>query len=51
MIQLENPGEMPPPGENEEPPVFDSWRNIYLFVLGVHALIIILFYLLTHAYA
>lgn len=50
MIQQENHGEMPPPGENEEPPVLGSWRNIYIFVLSLHAVIILFFYLFSHAY-
>lgn len=35
----------------DAPPVLGSWRNIYLFVLGVAALLIALFWALTRAYA
>ena len=32
-------------------PILGSWRNLYAFVLASHALIIILFYLFSRAYA
>ncbi|MCB0629338.1 MAG: hypothetical protein R2824_27745 [Saprospiraceae bacterium] len=33
------------------PPVLSSWNQIYAVVLILHAIIILLFYLFTHAYA
>jgi hypothetical protein len=47
------PGGPPPrrPELNDAPPLLGSWRNIYLFVLGVLALLIALFWALTRAYA
>lgn len=35
----------------DQPPVFGSWRNIYLFVLLLHLFIIFLFYCFGEAYA
>ncbi|WP_173021441.1 hypothetical protein [Lewinella sp. W8] len=40
----------PEPGL-DGPPVLGSWKNVYLFVLVLHAVIIILFYLFSQAYA
>ena len=34
-----------------QPPVFSSWGGFYAFVLILHTVILILFYLLTRAYA
>ena len=40
------------PSEQESgPPIFKSWNQMYAFVLILHAFIILLFYLFTHAYA
>lgn len=36
---------------DERPPILSSWNQIYAIVLLIHALIILLFYLFTHAYA
>jgi hypothetical protein len=38
-----------PPGDDPEapPPVLGSWRNVYLLILSVLALLIALFYALT----
>lgn len=36
---------------DEQPPVLSSWNQIYAFVLILHAVIILMFYLFTHAYA
>jgi len=33
--------------QEEHPPIFKSWRNIYLIVLGNLAFLIIIFYLIT----
>ena len=44
----------PPPHRPElddAPPVLGSWRNIYLFVLGTLAVLVVLFWALTRAYA
>ncbi|WP_225411808.1 hypothetical protein [Stigmatella hybrida] len=47
------PAGAPPqrPELDDAPPLLGSWRNIYLFVLGVLALLIALFWALTRAYA
>lgn len=38
--------------ENDEtPPAFQKWNQVYAFVLILHAFIIALFYFFTHAYA
>ncbi len=36
---------------DETPPILGSWRNIYLFVLALHVLLILFFYLFSNAYA
>ncbi len=36
---------------DETPPVLGSWRNLYAFVLVLHVLLIVLFYLFSQAYA
>lgn len=36
---------------DERPPILSSWNQIYAIVLILHAPIILLFYLFTHAYA
>lgn len=36
---------------DETPPFFKNWNQIYAFVLILHAFIIAMFYLFTHAYA
>jgi hypothetical protein len=41
----------PLPDQEPPPPILGSWRNMYIFVLVLHAVIIFLFYLFTHAYA
>lgn len=37
--------------EDDRPPVFRTWNQVYAFVLVLHAIIIMLFYLFTQAYA
>ncbi len=37
--------------EDERPPVFRTWNQVYAFVLILHAVIIALFYLFTRAYS
>jgi len=37
--------------EQEPPPVLGSWRNLYALVLGVLLLQIVLYWLVTRAYA
>jgi hypothetical protein len=39
------------PELEDAPPILGSWRNIYLFVLGILALLVALFWALTRAYA
>ncbi|MEM9836961.1 MAG: hypothetical protein AAF828_10685 [Bacteroidota bacterium] len=51
MIQLENEPEPSSFEQEDPPPVLGSWRNIYGFVLALHAVIIFLFYLFSQAYA
>lgn len=44
--------DLPPPDNGpDESPILGSWRNMYIFVLVLHALIILLFYLFTRAYS
>lgn len=44
---------LPPhrPELDDAPPVLGSWRNIYLFVVGTLAVLVVLFWALTRAYA
>lgn len=37
--------------EHEKPPIFQSWRQFYIFVLSLHAFIIILFYIFKIVYS
>ena len=37
--------------EEDKPPIFRSWNQLYAFVLVMHAIIILLFYLFTHHYS
>jgi len=37
--------------EEDAPPVFKNWNQLYAFVLILHAIIITLFYLFTKAYS
>ena len=49
-----SPSTPPPPHRPEmddAPPVLGSWRNIYLFVLGTLAVLVIAFWALTRAHA
>lgn len=46
MSQQNDP--LPP---KEPPPILGSWRNMYIFVLVLHVLLIVLFYLFSNAYA
>lgn len=36
--------------EIDDPPILGNWRNMYLFVLVLHVLLIIVFYLISRAY-
>lgn len=36
--------------EDNTPPVLGSWRNVYIFVLGFQAVVIILFALMMYYY-
>ncbi len=36
---------------DEKPPIFNTWNQMYAFVLILHAVIILLFYLFTNAYS
>ncbi|HMN90532.1 MAG TPA: hypothetical protein PKD70_10855 [Saprospiraceae bacterium] len=35
----------------EKPPIFRTWNHFYAFVLALHAVIILLFYVFKMAYA
>ena len=35
----------------DAPPVLGRWRNVYAFVLVLHVVLIVLFYLFSRAYA
>ncbi|MFD1756642.1 hypothetical protein ACFSC6_15640 [Rufibacter sediminis] len=37
-------------GDIDPPPFFKSWTSMYWLVLGVLAVLILLFYLITEAY-
>lgn len=37
--------------EDDPPPILGSWSRLYMFVLILHALIILLFYIFTRAYS
>lgn len=37
--------------DSEPPPILRSWRNVYIFVLGWLALLIVVFYLFTRYFA
>jgi uncharacterized integral membrane protein len=47
----QNDQEIDPEPGLKGPPVLGSWKNVYWFVLVLHAIIIILFYLFSQAYA
>ena len=36
--------------EIDDPPILGSWRNMYLFVLILHLMLLIAFYLFSRAY-
>ena len=36
---------------NERPPIFRTWSQMYVFVLVLHAVLILLFYLFTKYYS
>lgn len=44
-----SPNQPIPPGD-EAPPVLGNWRNVYTFVLALHVVLIVLFYLFSRAY-
>lgn len=46
MIESEKQEEL-----DDRPPILSSWNNLYILVLVAHAIIILLFYLFTHAYS
>ncbi len=39
------------PLDDDTPPVFKNWSQVYLFVLALHALIILAFYIFTKIYS
>ncbi len=48
---MEAPNTSPEPPPEPPPPLFRSWNQMYAFVLILHALLILLFYLFTQYYA
>ncbi|MFK8101133.1 MAG: hypothetical protein AB8G15_01360 [Saprospiraceae bacterium] len=40
-----------PPFDEEAPPIFTTWNQLYCFVLVLHLIIICLFYWLTKTYS
>lgn len=44
MTELENSAE-------QSPPVFKTWNQLYAFVLVLHAVLIVLFYIITQRYS
>ena len=43
---------LPPPlPQDEPPPIMGTWQRMYALVIVLHAFIIYLFYLFTHAYS
>ena len=36
---------------DEKPPFFKNWKKIYQLVIGIHALLILLFYWFTLSYS
>lgn len=42
---------MSPHADQDKPPILGTWNRLYAFVLLLHALIIILFYIFTRAYS
>lgn len=37
--------------QDDRPPIFRSWNQMYIFVLVLHAIIITLFYIFTETYS
>ena len=37
--------------DEERPPIFRSWNEMYIFVLVLHAIIISLFYFITQTFS
>ena len=37
--------------EEENPPIFGTWNQLYAFVLIFHAIIITIFYIITKTYS
>lgn len=40
-----------PAFREDPPPIFNSWKQMYVFVLVLHTVIIMLFFLFTKAYS
>ena len=36
--------------KEEGPPFFNKWREAYIFILGVHVIVIIIFYIIMQSY-
>ena len=37
--------------EEDKPPFLGSWRNIYLAVMGIYAIVVLLFLIFTNTYS
>jgi len=48
---MATPESSTPGPDDERPPIFRTWNQMYAFVLILHAIIITLFYLFTQAYS
>mgnify|MGYP006265943881 CR=1 FL=1 len=48
---MSKPDSIKPEEEDGRPPIFRTWNQMYAFVLILHAVIILLFYLFTQAYS
>ncbi len=48
---MKEPNRQPEFVEDDRPPFFRTWNQLYAFVLILHALIITLFYLFTKAFS
>lgn len=48
---MQAPETTPNEQQEDSPPIFKSWNQLYIFVLVLHALLITMFYIFTHTYS